>query len=76
MATVGVMPANSVGAGLLGPAAAAAAAAVGSATAPGAAGVSEKRLIRDVWAHNLEDEMAAMRELVDRYPYLSMVLTL
>jgi len=75
MATVGVMPANSVGAGLLGPAAAAAA-AVGAATAPGAAGVSEKRLIRDVWAHNLEDEMAAMRELVDRYPYLSMVLTL
>ena len=29
--------------------------------------------IRDVWRHNLAQEMAALRELVDEYPYISMV---
>jgi CCR4-NOT transcription complex subunit 7/8 len=29
--------------------------------------------IREVWKHNLHEEMAVLRELVDRYPYISMV---
>ena len=29
--------------------------------------------IREVWAHNLAQEMQALRELVDKYPYISMV---
>jgi CCR4-NOT transcription complex subunit 7/8 len=29
--------------------------------------------IREVWSHNLHEEMAVLRELVDRYPYISMV---
>lgn len=29
--------------------------------------------IREVWKHNLHEEMAILRELVDRYPYISMV---
>ncbi|KAK2739429.1 hypothetical protein FQN57_006558 [Myotisia sp. PD_48] len=28
--------------------------------------------IRDVWQHNLEQEMAALRSLVEKYPYISM----
>lgn len=30
-------------------------------------------MIRDVWAYNLEDEMAHIRELVETYPYVAMV---
>jgi CCR4-NOT transcription complex subunit 7/8 len=30
------------------------------------------RRIRDVWAHNLADEMALMRDMVRKYPYVSM----
>lgn len=29
--------------------------------------------IRDVWKHNLAQEMAILRSLVDKYPYISMV---
>lgn len=29
--------------------------------------------VREVWASNLEQEMAVLRDLVERYPYLSMV---
>ena len=31
--------------------------------------------IRDVWKHNLAQEMSALRALVDEYPYISMVCT-
>lgn len=29
--------------------------------------------IRDVWKHNLNDEMATIRLLIEKYPYISMV---
>jgi CCR4-NOT transcription complex subunit 7/8 len=29
--------------------------------------------IREVWKHNLEEEMAVLRDLVDKYPYIAMV---
>lgn len=32
-----------------------------------------KTRIRDVWKHNLAQEMAVLRRLVERYPYISMV---
>ena len=28
--------------------------------------------IREVWAHNLDEEMAVIREVVDKYPYVAM----
>ncbi|CAN8097420.1 unnamed protein product [Discula destructiva] len=31
-----------------------------------------KGRIREVWAHNLEEEMAVLRKLVQRYPYIAM----
>jgi CCR4-NOT transcription complex subunit 7/8 len=31
--------------------------------------------IREVWKHNLSQEMAMIRSLVDKYPYVSMVCT-
>lgn len=36
-------------------------------------GSSVKTRIRDVWRHNLAQEMAVLRSLVERYPYISMV---
>lgn len=32
-----------------------------------------KSRIRDVWKHNLHEEMATLRDLVDKYPYIAMV---
>lgn len=32
-----------------------------------------KTRIRDVWKHNLAQEMAVLRRLVEKYPYISMV---
>lgn len=32
-----------------------------------------KTRIRDVWKHNLAQEMAVLRHLVEKYPYISMV---
>lgn len=34
-----------------------------------------KERIRDVWRDNLQQEMKTLRELVDKYPYISMVNT-
>lgn len=35
--------------------------------------VQGKGRIREVWKHNLHEEMANLRDLVDRYPYIAMV---
>jgi CCR4-NOT transcription complex subunit 7/8 len=32
-----------------------------------------KGRIREVWRHNLHEEMATLRELVENYPYIAMV---
>jgi CCR4-NOT transcription complex subunit 7/8 len=32
-----------------------------------------KGRIREVWAHNLHEEMAVLRDLIDKYPYIAMV---
>lgn len=32
-----------------------------------------KTRIREVWKHNLAQEMATLRQLVEKYPYISMV---
>jgi CCR4-NOT transcription complex subunit 7/8 len=32
-----------------------------------------KGRIREVWKHNLHEEMAILRDLVDKYPYIAMV---
>lgn len=32
-----------------------------------------KGRIREVWKHNLAEEMAILRDLVDKYPYIAMV---
>jgi len=34
--------------------------------------MSSPNPIKDVWAHNLEQEFAEIRELVDKYPYIAM----
>lgn len=34
---------------------------------------NERAIIREVWAENLDQEMALLRDLVDQYPYLAMV---
>jgi len=33
----------------------------------------EGKLIQNVWAENLEEEFARIREIVERYPVISMV---
>ncbi|KAJ1620025.1 CCR4-NOT transcription complex subunit 7 [Pavlovales sp. CCMP2436] len=33
---------------------------------------SQRVLIREVWADNLDEEMAYIREIIDRYPWLAM----
>jgi hypothetical protein len=33
----------------------------------------ETQFIGEVWSENLEEEMAHLRDLVEEYPYLSMV---
>ncbi|KFY47822.1 hypothetical protein V495_01796, partial [Pseudogymnoascus sp. VKM F-4514 (FW-929)] len=38
----------------------------------GGRGVVNKGRIREVWKHNLAEEMDTLRRLVDRYPYISM----
>lgn len=38
-------------------------------------GKADKSRIRDVWKHNLAQEMEALRALVEKYPYISMVST-
>jgi CCR4-NOT transcription complex subunit 7/8 len=35
--------------------------------------VAQKGRIREVWKHNLHEEMANLRDLVDRYPFIAMV---
>ena len=32
-----------------------------------------KGRIREVWKHNLHEEMAVLRDMVDKYPYIAMV---
>ncbi|PQE02912.1 caf1 family ribonuclease protein [Rutstroemia sp. NJR-2017a BVV2] len=39
----------------------------------GTRGMREKGRIREVWKGNLNEEMAVLRQLVDQYPYISMV---
>lgn len=39
----------------------------------GARAAGSKNRIRDVWASNLHEEMAILRCLVDKYPYVAMV---
>lgn len=39
----------------------------------GTRGMRDKGRIRDVWKGNLHEEMAALRLLVDKYPFISMV---
>ena len=36
-------------------------------------GGAVKSRIRDVWRHNLAQEMATLRQLIEKYPYISMV---
>ncbi len=36
-------------------------------------GRNQKSRIREVWKHNLHEEMANLRDLVDKYPYIAMV---
>ncbi|KAL3476940.1 ribonuclease H-like domain-containing protein [Aspergillus californicus] len=44
----------------------------GRFTLEGKAGGGVKTRIRDVWKHNLAQEMAVLRQLVEKYPYISM----
>lgn len=37
---------------------------------------NDSNYIREVWADNLEEEMAYLRDLVEDYPYLAMVTTI
>lgn len=40
---------------------------------PGIRSHPNKGRIREVWKHNLHEEMAVLRDLVDKYPYIAMV---
>ena len=40
---------------------------------PGMRNQATKGRIREVWKHNLHEEMAVLRDLVDKYPYIAMV---
>jgi CCR4-NOT transcription complex subunit 7/8 len=42
---------------------------------PTARAMANKGRIRDVWKGNLHEEMALLRQLVDKYPYVAMVRT-
>jgi hypothetical protein len=35
---------------------------------------TDSKLIREVWANNLETEMKAIRNIVEEYPWVSMVI--
>ena len=39
----------------------------------GASKSQSRSRIRDVWKSNLEQEMALLRDLIDKYPWISMV---
>jgi CCR4-NOT transcription complex subunit 7/8 len=39
----------------------------------GGRAILNKGRIREVWKHNLQEEMETLRRLVDKYPYISMV---
>ncbi|RDW78468.1 hypothetical protein BP5796_06320 [Coleophoma crateriformis] len=39
---------------------------------PGSRHMANKGRIREVWKGNLEEEMAVLRQLVDKYPYIAM----
>lgn len=34
---------------------------------------NESKYIKEVWAENLEEEMAILRDRVEQYPFLAMV---
>lgn len=40
---------------------------------PGSRGTVNKGRIREVWKGNLQEEIAILRQLVDKYPYIAMV---
>lgn len=40
---------------------------------PATRGMTNKGRIREVWKGNLHEEMAILRHLVDKYPYIAMV---
>ncbi|KAK4099038.1 CAF1-domain-containing protein [Parathielavia hyrcaniae] len=44
----------------------------GHSLAEHATRVAQKGRIREVWKHNLHEEMANLRDLIDRYPYIAM----
>lgn len=45
----------------------------GGMSEPVARGQANKGRIREVWKSNLHEEMAMLRQLVDKYPYIAMV---
>lgn len=47
--------------------------ALGVEYPPNVRAQSNKGRIREVWKHNLHEEMATLRRLVDSYPYIAMV---
>jgi hypothetical protein len=40
---------------------------------PSSEGSGHNSHIREVWAHNLEEEMDRIRDIADSYPYIAMV---